>query len=260
MNVGFLTDFFDPEARKRSRIASLSKKLQQKFGQTEDRIGAAEALASMRDPEAMAGLLRRFTVTVDNHTHDQDEKQHVSDLIVEEGPLAIEPLKDFLRREKEVSWALRTLRRLVEGTQWVDIVLETLGNRTSEDTDHEKLDQIIRELQNNKDPRVPKALARFLTDLDDSIRFAAVEALGTIDAEESRLPLLEAVVNPQEESQRVRGRILEVFKDRGWEVKGYRKAIEERLPEGWYLDRSGHIKALKVGEEPPDAGEGDDAT
>lgn len=249
--MSFITDLFDPEARKRNRITSLTKKLQMKFGQTEDRMGAAEVLASMPEEDALRGLLKRFSTTVDNHTHDQDEKQHVSDLVVEKGPLALGALKEYLQREKEVSWAARTLRRMVENAQFVDIVLGILDKRTSEDTDAEKLEQLLRELQDNKDPRVPGAVARFLQDLDDTVRFAAIETLSTIDADEARIPMLEALTRPEEESQRVKHRILEVFKDRGWEVKGFRKTVEEMLPDGWYLDRSGRIKALKAGEDPP---------
>lgn len=253
--MGMISDFIagltDPEARKRNRIASLRKKLQGKFGQTEDRRGAANVLAGMGTDEALRAMLARFTVTADNHTHDQDEKQLVSDLLLEAGPAAIKPIEDYLAREKEVSWVLSSLRRLVGAEKWVDAVLALLGDKTSEDTDAEKLEQILRELHEQKDPRVPAAVARFLTDLDDTVRFAAIETLSSIDTEEAREPLLAALTKPEEESQRVRQRIIEVFRDRGWEVKGFRKAVEDRLPAGWYLDRAGKIKQLEAGATRP---------
>ena len=199
----------------------------------------------------MRGLLKRFSVTCDNHTHDQDEKQHVADLIVEEGAPMVPIIREYLEREKEVSWVLRTLRRIVDEQAWIDTVLGLLGTRTSEDTDSEKLEQILRELHDQKDPRISSAVARFLEDIDDTVRFAAIETLSTIDSEDARDPLLTALTKPDEESQRVRQRIVEVFKDRGWEVKGFRKAVEDRLPEGFYLDRSGRIK--KVGEGPTES-------
>lgn len=249
--MGFITDLFDADARKRNRVSSLTKKLQAKYGQSEDRNAAADVLADMKTDEAWRGLVKRFSVTVDNHTHDQDEKQHVSDLLLEIGAPVLPILQEYLARDKEVSWALRTLRRMVGLEKWVDIVLATIDGKTSEDTDSDKLVQILRELHDQKDTRVPIAVARFLEDLDDTVRFAAIETLSTIDAEESRAPMLAALTKPDEESQRVRHRILELFRDRGWEVKGFRKAVEDRLPEGWYLDREGHIKQLAAGAKSP---------
>ena len=263
--MGFIGDLFDAEARKRNRIASLSKKLQQKFGQTEDRMTAARALAEVGGAEAWRGLLKRFTISVDNRLHDQDEKKDVSEMLVEGGAPVIPLIQEFLGKETELTWALRTLSELVGREQWATIVLETLEGHDSENTDPEKLSQILLALHENPDPRVAPAVTRLLADLDDTIRFAAIETLASLpnlaekqgerQGEDARAALLSALTKPEEESQRVIHRILEVFRDKGWEVKGFRKSVEERLPEGWYLDRSGRIKQLERGAaRPPDEG------
>lgn len=245
--MGFISDLFDSEARKRNRIISLGKKMQQKFGQTEDRLGAAVELKKIGTDDAIRGLLKRFTSTCDNKLHDQDEKEEVSNMLVEMGPKTLPLIREYLRRESEITWVIRTLKRIVSKEEWTKEVLDLLGDRTSEDTDAEKICQILTVLHDEKDPRVASAVARCLSDLDDTVRFAAIETLATIDDDAAREPLLAALAAPAEESQRVTHRIAELFADRGWEVKGHRKAVEERLPEGFYLDRAGHIKTLKDG-------------
>ncbi len=247
--MGFISDLFSADARKRNKIASLTKKVQQKYGQTDDRRAAMEALRKIGDAEAIAGLLKRFSKSVDNKLHDQDEKSECSDILVEFGAdKVLAPLKEYLERETEVTWALRTAKRLLPKDQWVALVLETLGDSTSEDTDPEKLCQILTVVHDVDDPRVPPAISRCLMDLDDTVRFASIEALASMpNSEAAREELLHALTRPEEDSQRVRHRIVEVFKERGWEVKGFRKAVEERLPEGYYLDRSGRVKQLEAG-------------
>lgn len=243
--MGFISDLFDADARKRNRVASLTKKVQQKFGQSDDRLGACAELKKIGTDDAIKGLLKRFSVTVDNKLHDQDEKEEVSDMLHLLGPQTLPMIREYLKRETEITWVIRTLKRIVPHGEWIKEVLDLLGDRTSEDTDAEKICQILTVLHDEKDPRVAAAVARCLADLDDTVRFAAIETLATIDDDAAREPLLEALAAPAEESQRVTYRIAELFCERGWEVKGHRKAVEERLPEGFFLDRTGHIKQLK---------------
>ena len=80
--------------------------------------------------------------------------------------------------------------------------------------------------------------------IDDEVRFATVEALDEVGEMDAREPLLAALTNDEEDSVRVKHRILEALQKNGWEVKGFRKAVEELLPDGWFLDRAGKIKIL----------------
>ena len=255
--MGFIGDLFDKDARRKNRIASLTKKACQKFGQSDDRLGAINGLNEIGDEEALRGMIKRFSVSCDNKLHDQDEKKYVSDLLVDRGPEVVPLLKDYIVKATEVTWAFRTLRRIEMQEPWIGHVLEAIGNSTSEDTEPEKLEQLLNLLHDQKDPRVAPAVARLLKDLDDTVRFAAIEALATLGDEVARQPLLDALVSPGEESQRVIHRIIDVFVEQGWEVKGHRKAVEERLPdEDYYLDRTGRIKRLAAGQpQPEDAGE-----
>ena len=65
----------------------------------------------------------------------------------------------------------------------------------------------------------------------------------------AREPLLELMVNPEEESLRIKHRIAEGFADTGWVVKGYRGTVEKLLAEHiseFHVDGKGRIKRKKV--------------
>ena len=66
-------------------------------------------------------------------------------------------------------------------------------------------------------------VAPYLEDMDEGVRFAAVEALMRLKREDvAREPLLELFVSDEEESLRIRLEICEGFADRGWLVHGHR--------------------------------------
>ena len=249
--MGFLKDLLDKDARRAKKIDGLAKKASRKFGQSEDRRAAVDALYDIGGDDALRAIIKRFSATVDNKLHDQDEKKYVSDLLVEKGPAVVPLLKEFVAKETEVTWAFRTLKRIEMRADWLGHVLDAFGNSTSEDTDPEKLTQLLGLLHDEKDPRVVPVVVRYLQDLDDTVRFAAIETLATLGDELARQPLLDALTRADEDSQRVIHRIIDVFRDQGWEVKGFRKAVEERLPEDYYLDRSGRIKRLEKGQSAP---------
>lgn len=249
--MGFLKDLLDKDVRRAKKIEGLTKKALRKFGQSDDRRAAIDALDELGGDDALRAMMKRFSGSVDNKLHDQDEKKYVSDLLAEKGPQVVPLLKQFVAKETEVTWAFRTLKRIEMHADWIGHVLDAFGNSTSEDTDPEKLIQLLHLLQEEKDPRVAPVVMRYLQDLDDTVRFAAIEMLATLGDEVARQPLLDALTRSDEDSQRVVHRIIDVFREMGWEVKGHRKAVEERLPEDYYLDRSGRIKRLEKGQSAP---------
>ena len=83
----------------------------------------------------------------------------------------------------------------------------------------------------------------------EGVRFAAVESLLRLKNEEvAREALLQVFVSDTEESLRLRIRIAEGFAELGWLVHGYRGGVEKKLPEGFQLDREGHILDRKQSE------------
>jgi hypothetical protein len=92
-------------------------------------------------------------------------------------------------------------------------------------------------------------VAPYLADMDEGVRFATAEALLSLKSEEvARDKLLELFVSDSEESLRLRIRIADGFAELGWLVQGHRGGIEKELPDGFQLDREGHILKLKKSE------------
>ena len=77
------------------------------------------------------------------------------------------------------------------------------------------------------------ALVIVKVDSRDQSRFGSYE--------EVREQLIETLLNA-ESRPRVRGRIFELFCEREWAVKGYRKKIEEVIQEPFYVTAKGTVK------------------
>ena len=101
--------------------------------------------------------------------------------------------------------------------------------------------------QPSSDSSISSSLvAPYLADMDEGVRFAAAESLLRLKNEEvARDALLQLFVSDTEESLRLRIRIAEGFAELGWLVHGYRGGVEKKLPDGFQLDREGHILARK---------------
>jgi hypothetical protein len=75
---------------------------------------------------------------------------------------------------------------------------------------------------------------------------AAVESLLRLKNEDvARDKLLELFVSDEEESLRLRIQIAEGFATLGWLVHSFRPGVESKLPDGFQLDREGHIQQRK---------------
>ena len=168
----------------------------------------------------------------------------MEDLRIDVGDTAIRLVKKFVKEKEEVVLGVRTLRQLQADKDVNEMVLSLLDGATSEVLDPRKIQDLLLSLQDGEVVGGAPVISKLLKDLDDTVRFTVVETLDVIGDPESRDHLLETLVSEGEESQRVRVRILETLQRHGWEVTGYRKAVEEFLPHGWYLDRSGRIKIL----------------
>jgi hypothetical protein len=89
-------------------------------------------------------------------------------------------------------------------------------------------------------PEIAAALRLFLSDDDDDVRIAAIDAISEV-GEEMRELLLEAFLET-DDRPRIRIKIAETFADNDWPVKGYRPRVEETLPEGFHLTAKGLIR------------------
>lgn len=226
-------------ARKRNAARAVNK-----YSQSPDRMKSLQALRDDGSDDALYGLMRRFGMMYDKTIEDEQEKEWVFEVLVEKGASVLPALKRYLFSAESISWPLRVLDKVANREQELEVLKEVLErHEPGYERDPTKKVQLLNHLGGFKDPRVSPLLAPYLADMDEGVRYTAVEALVRQGSEEvAREPLLQDFVSDSEDSLRIRIRIAEGFAELGWVVKGYRDSVEKRLPEQFQLDREGHIK------------------
>ncbi len=246
-----LLDIFSKEKREeRTRAGNIQRAIN-KYSQSGDRYKAMEALAIEGSDQAIYGLLRRFGMMYDKSIEDEQEKEWVFDTLVSKGESALPSVRRYLAAADSVSWPLRVLQKIApDKDAEVAVIAEALArHEPGYERDPTKKIQLIRHLGLMKHKKSPELVAPYLADMDEGVRFATVEALLVLKNEEAaRDRLLELFVSEGEESLRLRIRIADGFADLGWLVQGYRSSVEKKLPDGFHLDREGHILKLKKSE------------
>jgi thioredoxin-like negative regulator of GroEL len=240
--MGFL-DLFSGGNKLKKHIA----RARNKDAQSADRFSSLEALRDDGSPEAVEGLLGRFTIRYDKSIEDEQEKEWVFDQLTKMGPSILPPLQTHLRNADSIAWGLKVLHEVASADEaWP--VLADLCERNDNNyvRDPSKKIQLLHYLGEQSDPRCGKALVPYLEDMDEGVRFTAVEALlRHKDAESAREPLLKLLTNEKEESRRIKKRIIDGLAELGWDVKGFSGTVEKMLNDllpGSRLDNHGKIK------------------
>jgi HEAT repeat protein len=238
--VGIL-DLFGGSPEEKAR--KLKAKVTQKYGDPTGRQKAIAQLGEMRTPEAVRSLMARFTITVDPHTTDADEKDQVFELVKAFGQDAVAPVREFLQRiDAASSWALRLLEALLPEEDLVGVCVDTLRAAGNEYTrDPEKKTVLLRYLTAKSDPRIAPALVPFLDDPSDDVKIAAINALAPLHFEPAREPLLHLVTAP-EIARRVKSAAIAALHESAFGVQGFREKMEAALSDPYFIDKSGVIK------------------
>lgn len=236
-----LKELLTSEGRLKFRINRNTKKLSERYAQHEARMEALDKLREIGTPDAIYGLARRFSATSENLGLDQDEKKRVQDVLIAFGDIAIEPIERYIRNFDKITWAIGALERIVSKDVLIPFLFDVLKEGDPVYIRGDKANQILTALQGLDVPEVVEGVIPCLASADDTVRIAAVECLEAHKDERAREPLLETLVNPNEDSVRVKMRIGEAFERLGWDVKGFRKKVESALPEPFRVNSKGRV-------------------
>ena len=240
-----LLDIFSKE---RSRDRNASRAIN-KFLQSPDRMKALMTLASEGSPEALYALMRRFGMMYDKTIDDEQEKDWVFETLVAKGGVVLEPLKKYLLSAESISWPLRLLDKVVATKdEVIDVIAQVMTrHEPGYERDPTKKIQLLNHLAGIKNPKVPALVSPYLTDMDEGVRYAAVEALlRQEDEAAAREPLLELFASDKEESKRLRIRVADGFAQFGWPLGDRRAAVEKHLPETFQIEARGKEPARIV--------------
>lgn len=223
-------------------VARLARVAGDKHAQNYDRIEAIEALARVATAEAAAALLKRFTFHIDPSITDQEEKDAALRGVLSAGETAIEPIRTFCLRAESLTWALKILKDLVPSDRYVEELVSMLERFDTEYTRNiDPKQQLISELEHFTLPTIRPAVEPFLQDSSEAIRFVAVATLFAQENQASLGPLAKVLLD--EESVRVKNRLLEGLAARGWLIpEELRDAARQALPPQFTLDAQGKVK------------------
>ncbi len=212
-------------------------KVANKRAQAPDRWESINFLAKAASAEAVGALMKRFSFAVEPSITDHEEKERAYEAILGIGDDAVAPVKASLRKSDSISWPVKILDQLLPKTQMVEALLELLEKM---DTDYErdpaKKVQILQTLAERRDERIAAAASRFLDDVSEEARFAAVEAVVSQDNAQMCVAELQEVV-VEDESLRVRLRVLEAAARLGWTTQQL-QVESKQLPEGVSISSS----------------------
>jgi HEAT repeat protein len=239
--MGLFDRFRGGPADKKATPAAKWADRVEKRAQNYDRQEAITALSEMGTPDAVEVLLKRFTFHIDPSITDQEEKDAAFQGVLRSGRAAIEPVRAFAARAESLAWPMKIVRALVDEPEYVDELLRWLSRW---DTEYSKFVdpkvQILTALEEYKGDKIRESVERFLEDVNEPSRFHTVNALFA-QGDVAALPALLKVLL-DEESVRVRTKIVEGLAAQGWEVLAdQREAVSRALPAGYLLDAKGRV-------------------
>ncbi len=225
------------------QIARLTKKLENKYGQAQERQMAIDQLAEVGSVEAAQALLKRFSFRIEQTIGDEEEKRSVYDHLVALGPTSVQPILDYLNNEKSPYWPTKALRQIVGDEETVTHLLDIIRSMEAIfDRDIQRKVELVSNLCEFDHPEVIKALFEFAKDENEEIRVRAVEAMAKMGNEDLCDVLIDRLVDPAE-TQRMRVSILSLLVDRKWKVKHRKEEIRKVIPDSFWIDDVGTIKA-----------------
>ncbi len=222
-----------------------------KDAQSADRFASLEALANATEkPElrskAVLGLLGRFPMRYDKTIEDEQEKEYCFEQLRRLGPVILPEIEQHLNAAESIAWGLRLLGELGANDQvWPLLERMCVANDNNYTRDPSKKNQLVSFLGENADPRAGLALIPYLEDVDEGVRFTAIDGLARHKPEEAKQPLLAMLANPKEESRRLKRRIADALADSGWDVRDAGNAIEKMIVDllpGSRVDNHGRIR------------------
>jgi HEAT repeat protein len=254
------------------KLAAHAKVVADKRAQTYDRIEAIQALVDMKTPEAAAALLRRFTFTIDPTITDEEEKELCFQGIVAAGQgdgelprdeaereralAALEKRRDevidavvaFCEKAEQLTWPLKVLRELLDDEAYGAELVALLERFDTEYARNvEPKVQVIAALEEVRSEAAREGVERFLEDVNETVRFHAVQT--TFAQEDPRSVPALAKLLVEEESVRIKNKIAEGLLQRGWTVpQDRREAVAAALRDtaGYALDREGRVAKTSV--------------
>ena len=248
--MGFLDSIFGSSTTPSSKqVDSTVIALTRRHGEPALRYEAADRLLGWGSDEAIEGLLKRYTVTVERETSDDDEKAYIADQITEKiGSRAIPSVEKYLRHQEQVNWPLRLLKRLTTPEDFRDRVLGILAKLDVHFDKHpiRKVEMIHALIEFAAEPAVSDAVAAFLDDTSDTVRIAAAELLASSAREKDFAAMIDGLI-ASPDRPRVRAGLCRLLVGVKGAAAARREDVSGALADGFILDEEGTMQVEPSG-------------
>lgn len=229
-----------------SKEKSLQKTIERatnKLAQQPDRWAAMEKLREDGSEDALFGLCKRLAVVCQKASEDEAEKAWVVEVLVGKGPVALAPLRRYLKNAAQLAFALQVLGQIVEPAKALEVIDEVLATEEPGYTrDPERRLDVIKwlgEWKQASGPDVVKRLAPYLKDHSEDVRYFAAEGIARHWSPEVGGHLTAALVNPEEEAGRFKRFLAELLAQHkhplGGEVEKVKGALIGPATEGFAI-------------------------
>ena len=211
------------------------KKATNKLSQSTERWAAMEKLLEIGTDESLYHLLRRFSFASLKGVDDEQEKAWVVQVMSAMGERCLVPLRRYMKNAGTIAYPLRILEDVANREQALEIIDELLEieepGYTKDPDKRKQLIDWLSEWHSCTDEDAVSRIVPYLADFDEGVRFATVEALSLRCTETAAEPLVSALLNEDEESGRLKTRIVEVLHEKELPVGERKKKVQKLLPD-----------------------------
>jgi len=234
------------------KVEKVAKLACNPYAQPDVRMREMQRLLEEGTEVALRGLLKRFAANANGPIADEDEKKWLEDALVDVGASVSKPLQAYIRSEKQLTYALRSYRRLSGDAEGVRFFIEILESYGPEDyrSNEAKLQLIWQLSENLSDARVVPALVPFLTDHGDDVRWAVMDLLER-GADENLLDdstqasvceRLGELLADSSTGPRILKRSAGIFAARHWPVPEGVEGLSKLLDDDYFIDKKRFLR------------------
>ncbi len=196
---------------------------------SDERWPAMEKLLQDGSDDAVYALVKRFSFVCDKMIEDQKEKDWLVHSLVNKGAAVIDPVHRFMKSAKSLGYPLKVLAEVADHSRALQVIDDILADEEPGYTNDPKrrIDIIewLAELEGPSNEDIVRRVAPYLADFDENVRFKTIEAISLRPHDLGAEPLVNALINEEEESQRLKIRIAEVLADNNFDLAGKKSDI-----------------------------------
>lgn len=234
------------------KIDKAAKLASNPYAQPDVRMKEMQRLLHDGSEAAYRGLLLRFAANANGQIADEEEKQWLENAVADVGVAIQSPLRNFIRENKSLSYALRAYERSFGAEEAVRFFLEVLEHHGPESyRQSEAKQQLVMALAEHlSQSGVLAGLVPFAEDHSDDVRWAVLDGLeralddGSLGDElkASYGEVLARILRDDSTGPRVQRRVAELVNARGWAMPLDEGEVCPLLDENYVVDKKGFVR------------------